>query len=257
MRKKIVAGNWKMNLRLEEGLKLANDIIEFVKKNPLESLNGKPEVIMFTPSVHLSSVATAVGQTEGVSAGAQNCHNQPKGAYTGEISAEMIQSAGATNVLVGHSERRSYFGETDELLAEKTKIALEYGLRPVFCCGEVLDERNEKKHFDVVRKQLETGLFWLSEKEFSKIVIAYEPVWAIGTGVTATPEQAQEMHAFIRKLIKEKYSTETAENTTILYGGSCNAKNAAELFANEDVDGGLIGGASLKADDFFAIIKSF
>lgn len=257
MRKKIVAGNWKMNLKLEEGLKLSSEIIEFVKNNSLEKLAGKPGVIMFTPFIHLTSVAEAVAGTLGLEVGAQNCHTEEKGAFTGEVSAEMIKSTGAGNVLVGHSERRSYFGETDEVLAKKTEIALKHGLKPVFCCGEVLDERNAGKHFDVVKEQLYKGLFWLSEQEFLKVVIAYEPVWAIGTGVTASPDQAQEMHAFIRQLVREKYNDKIADETTILYGGSCNAKNAAELFANKDVDGGLIGGASLKAEDFCTIIKSF
>ncbi|MBW6479159.1 MAG: triose-phosphate isomerase [Bacteroidales bacterium] len=257
MRKKIVAGNWKMNLRLEEGMKLSSEIVEFVKNNPLDSLEGKPGVIMFTPFVHLTSVAEVIAGIKGVAVGAQNCHTEEKGAFTGEISAEMIESTGATHVLVGHSERRSYFSETDEVLAKKTEIALKHGLIPVFCCGEVLDERNAAKHFDVVKEQLYKGLFWLTEEEFSKVVIAYEPVWAIGTGVTASPEQAQEMHAYIRQIISEKYNDKIADDTTILYGGSCNAKNAAELFANEDVDGGLIGGASLKAEDFCTIIKSF
>ena len=257
MRKKIVAGNWKMNLKLEEGLQLSSDIVEFVKNNPLETLAGKPEVIMFTPFIHITSVAEAVREIHGLEVGAQNSHTEEKGAFTGEVSVEMIESTGATHVLVGHSERRSYFGETDEVLAKKTEIVLKHGLTPVFCCGEVLDERNAENHFEVVKNQLHTGLFWLSEEEFSKVVIAYEPVWAIGTGVTASPAQAQEMHAFIRQIIRKKYNDKTADETTILYGGSCNAKNAAELFANEDVDGGLIGGASLKAEDFCTIIKSF
>ena len=257
MRKKIVAGNWKMNLNLEQGQKLATEVIEFVNRSPLSSLNGKPGVIMFTPFIHLSDVASSVANIEGLHAGAQNCHTQEKGAFTGEISASMIKSVGATHVLAGHSERRAYFGETNEILADKVKIALDNELTPVYCCGEVLDERNANNHFDVVKEQIEKGLFWLSEAEFAKIVIAYEPVWAIGTGVTASPEQAQEMHAYIRGLVKNKYNESVADNTTILYGGSCNAQNAKELFANKDVDGGLIGGASLKAEDFCTIIQSF
>jgi triosephosphate isomerase (TIM) len=257
MRKKIVAGNWKMNLTLEEGLKLSAELANFVKNNPLEKLNGTPQVIMFTPFIHLVSVTQSVKGIKGLATGAQNCHTEAKGAYTGEISAQMIVSAGAANVLVGHSERRAYFGETNEVLAKKVEIALANGLSPMYCCGEVLDERNAGNHFDVVKEQLVKGLFWLSADEFAKTVIAYEPVWAIGTGVTASPEQAQEMHAFIRGLVSEKYGNAVAESTTILYGGSCNAKNAAELFANKDVDGGLIGGASLKAEDFTAIISSF
>ncbi len=257
MRKKIVAGNWKMNLSLTEGLELGAAIAGFVKNNPLDNLNGQPDVIMFTPSVYLVPVTEKVAGTPKLSTGAQNCHTELKGAYTGETSVKMIQSAGVTNVLVGHSERRSYFGETNEVLAKKVEIALANGVTPMYCCGEVLDERNAGNHFDVVKEQIETGLFWLSEEEFAKTIIAYEPVWAIGTGVTASPEQAQEMHAYIRKLISEKYNPTVAENYTILYGGSCNAKNAAELFANKDVDGGLIGGASLQAEDFCKIIQSF
>jgi triosephosphate isomerase (TIM) len=257
MRKKIVAGNWKMNLTLEQGQMLASEVAGFVKSNPLSKLNGSPEVVMFTPFIHLAGVAESVMGIAGLAAGAQNCHTQEKGAYTGEISASMIRSTGATHVLAGHSERRQYFGETNEMLAEKVKIAMQNDLTPVYCCGEVLDERNSGRHFDVVKEQVEKGLFWLSETEFAKVVIAYEPVWAIGTGVTASPEQAQEMHAFIRGLIREKYNDQVAENATILYGGSCNAQNAKELFANKDVDGGLIGGASLKAADFCTIIQSF
>ncbi len=257
MRKKIVAGNWKMNLTLEEGKQLSSEIKDFVRQNPLQNLKGQPGVILFTPFIHLASVAADVAESEGLEAGAQNCHTEEKGAYTGETSAMMIQSAGAGNVLIGHSERRSYFGETDEVLAKKTEIALKNNLRPMFCCGEVLEERNAENHFQVVKKQLEKGLFWLSPVDFAKVVIAYEPVWAIGTGVTASPGQAQEMHAYIRSIIAEKYGDIVAHNTSILYGGSCNAQNAEELFAKEDVDGGLIGGASLKAADFSTIIKSF
>jgi triosephosphate isomerase (TIM) len=257
MRKKIVAGNWKMNLTLEEGLKLSGELVDYIKNNPLEKLNGNPQMVLFTPFIHLVSVVQSIRGIKGLDAGAQNCYTEEKGAFTGEISAKMIQSSGAGYVLVGHSERRAYFGESNELLAKKVKIALENEITPMYCCGEVLDERNAGNHFNVVREQIEKGLFWLSAEEFTKTVIAYEPVWAIGTGVTASPEQAQEMHAFIRKLITEKYGNEVAQNASILYGGSCNAKNAAELFANADVDGGLIGGASLKAEDFIAIIKSF
>jgi triosephosphate isomerase (TIM) len=257
MRKKIVAGNWKMNLTLDEGMKLGAEIAEFVRNKPLENLNGSPEVVLFTPFIHLASVTQTVKEFKGLNTGAQNCYSEEKGAFTGEVSATMIQSAGAGYVLAGHSERRAYFGETNEVLAKKVDIALKTGLTPMYCCGEVLDERNAGNHFDVVKEQVEKGLFWLSAEDFAKTVIAYEPVWAIGTGVTATPEQAQEMHAYIRQLISEKYGNDVAENYSILYGGSCNAKNAAELFANKDVDGGLIGGASLKADDFTTIIMSF
>ena len=257
MRKKIVAGNWKMNTTLEEGKQLAGKIVDFVKNNPLEKLNGSPEVMMFAPYTHIATVAEHTEHVKSVSCGAQNCHTEEKGAYTGEISVSMIKSTGAKNVLIGHSERRQYFAETNETLAKKVKMALGAALTPVYCCGEVLDERNADNHFNVVKEQIEKGLFWLEEKEFAKVVIAYEPVWAIGTGVTASPDQAQEMHAYIRKVIAEKYNQQVADNTTILYGGSCNAKNAKELFANPDVDGGLIGGASLKPDDFTAIIQSY
>ncbi|TVQ09766.1 MAG: triose-phosphate isomerase [Bacteroidetes bacterium] len=257
MRKKIVAGNWKMNLTLQEGLQLSAEIADFAKKNPLEKLNHSPQVIMFTPFTHIASVSDSVKGIQGLSSGAQNCHTEEKGAFTGETSVSMIKSAGAINVLVGHSERRAYFGETNEVLAKKVKVAMDAGLTPMYCCGEVLEERNTGNHFEVVKEQLEKGIFWLSAEEFAKVVIAYEPVWAIGTGVTASPEQAQEMHAYIRGLVKDKYNDDVAENTSILYGGSCNAKNAAELFANKDVDGGLIGGASLKAEDFCTIIQSF
>ncbi|MFW5757385.1 MAG: triose-phosphate isomerase [Bacteroidota bacterium] len=257
MRKKIVAGNWKMNTTLEEGKQLAGKIVDFVKNNPLEKLNGSPEVIMFAPFTHLLTVAEYTEQVKGVGCGAQNCHTEEKGAYTGEISVSMIKSTGAKNVLIGHSERRQYFAETNQTLAKKVKMALGADLTPVYCCGEVLSERNSNNHFNVVKEQIEKGIFWLQEKEFAKVVIAYEPVWAIGTGVTASPEQAQEMHAYIRKLIAEQYNHQIADHTTILYGGSCNAKNAKELFANPDVDGGLIGGASLKPDDFTTIIQSY
>jgi len=257
MRKKIVAGNWKMNLTLHEGLKLSDEIAAFAKSNPLKQLNGSPDVIMFTPFIHLVPVTQNVRGIDQLGTGAQNCYTEEKGAFTGEVAASMIKSAGAGTVLIGHSERRAYFGESNETLAKKVRIALATGLTPMYCCGEVLEERNSGKLFDVIKEQLEKGLFWLSGDEFAKVVIAYEPVWAIGTGVTASPEQAQEMHAYIRKLIGKKYNNQVANFTTILYGGSCNAKNAAELFANADVDGGLIGGASLKSEDFIAIIKSF
>lgn len=257
MRKKIVAGNWKMNLTLDEGLALGNSVAEYISNNPLKSLSGSPDVVLFTPSVYLAPVNQNIKGIEGINTGAQNCHTEDKGAFTGEISASMVKSTGATYVLAGHSERRAYFAETNDVLAKKVAKALENGLTPMYCCGEVLDERNSGIHFKVVEEQLNEGLFWMDEAQFAKVVIAYEPVWAIGTGVTATPDQAQEMHAYIRKLIKEKYGPTAADNASILYGGSCNAANAAELFANPDVDGGLIGGASLKAEDFWKIIQSF
>lgn len=246
-----------MNLDLEGGRKLATGICEKISENPLETLPGKPEVVFFPPYVFLTEVVKAAEGTSGVSAGSQNIHQLEKGAYTGEVAAPMVKSCGATHTLVGHSERRAYFHEDNALLAKKVEQALNHGLIPVYCCGEVLPEREAGKHFEVVKEQIVNGLFWLKQEAFEKVIIAYEPVWAIGTGVTASPEQAQEMHAFIRKVVGEKYGLQTAEHVSILYGGSCNAQNARELFSQPDVDGGLIGGASLKAPDFLAIIQSF
>ncbi len=252
MRKKIVAGNWKMNLELAAGVALAEGINDYLRINPL---TGEQRVILCTPFIHLSSVSRVL-TARGLSCGAQNCNENSSGAYTGEVSAAMIRSTGATNVIIGHSERRTLYGEGDELLAARRAAALAEGLTVIFCCGELLDEREGGRHFEVVRRQLEKGLFNTDENDFSNCIIAYEPVWAIGTGVTATPLQAQEMHSFIRSLVKERYGADRAEATTILYGGSCNPSNAAELFANPDVDGGLIGGASLRKEDFCAIVKA-
>jgi len=257
MRKKIAAGNWKMNMTLEEGKKLAGEICDMISKRPLKTMKANPGVIFFTPFIHLVEISKIIRGLEGVYVGAQNCYSKPSGAYTGEVSAPMIRSAGATHVLIGHSERRNLFDEHNKMLAAKASIAIENGLKVVFCCGESLGERENKKHFDVVEQQLKEGLFWMDEESFSNIIIAYEPVWAIGTGITATPVQAGEMHTLIRKLISEKFGEKIAENCTILYGGSCNSKNAQELFQQKNVDGGLIGGASLKAGDFFKIIQSF
>jgi len=251
MRKKIVAGNWKMNMELSEGVALATAINSYFKDHPL---NDK-EVILCTPFIHLGTVSSLL-TAKGLTAGAQNCNDHKSGAFTGEISAAMIRSTGAASVIIGHSERRSYYGEDDALLAAKTVEALRNGLRVIFCCGEVLPEREKNNHFEVVRRQLDKGLFTLPVEEFRKCVIAYEPVWAIGTGVTATPAQAQEMHHFIRDIIKKQYGHDVASDTTILYGGSCKASNAAELFANPDVDGGLIGGASLAKDEFCSIVNA-
>lgn len=251
MRKKIVAGNWKMNMDLYEGVALATELNKRFLSEPLED----KEVILCTPFIHLSNVSSLLN-APGLSAGAQNCNDHKSGAYTGEISASMIKSTGASSVIIGHSERRTYYGESDALLAAKTAEALRHGLRVIFCCGEVLAERESKIHFEVVKRQLEEGLFVLAEEDFRKCIIAYEPVWAIGTGVTASPAQAQEMHQHIRKLVADKYGKMPAEETTILYGGSCKASNAAELFANKDVDGGLIGGASLVMDEFCNIVKA-
>lgn len=251
MRKNIVAGNWKMNKNLQEGIELANAVCQAAKNKKSNAL-----VICCTPFIHLAEVGKLVDNIH-TFLGAQNCASEAKGAFTGEVSAEMIKSTGASYVIIGHSERRTYYKEDDALLNKKVLIALENELIPIFCIGEALEEREKALHFDVVKTQLEKGLFSLPAGKFSKIVLAYEPVWAIGTGKTATSQQAQEMHKHIRKLIMEKYGQQIADDTTILYGGSCNAQNAHELFANPDVDGGLIGGASLKAEDFMAIVNAF
>lgn len=248
MRKKMVAGNWKMNKNLQEGMALATEL-----KNTI--INPTCDVVIGTPFIHLASVAALLKDSP-IQVAAENCADKEKGAYTGEVSAEMVASTGATYCILGHSERRAYYHETYEILKEKVLLALANNLAPIFCIGEVKEERESGVQNDVVKAQLEGSVFNLSKEDFGKIVLAYEPVWAIGTGLTATPQQAQEMHAYIRSLIAAKYGEEVADNTTILYGGSCNAKNAAELFANPDVDGGLIGGASLKAEDFAAIIAA-
>ena len=251
MRKNIVAGNWKMNKTLQEGVALAAEL-----KDVLAGKTPKCEVVIGTPFIHLATVAN---QVEGsvIKVAAQNCANKESGAYTGEVSAAMVKSTGATYVILGHSERREYYGETSAILNDKVALALSNGLTPVYCCGEALEVRNANTQNEFVKNQLEETIFNLSAEDFQKLVIAYEPIWAIGTGVTASTEQAQEMLAFIRSIIAEKFGKEIAENTSILYGGSCNAKNAPELFAQPDIDGGLIGGASLKAADFVAIIDAF
>ncbi|QEM09737.1 MULTISPECIES: triose-phosphate isomerase [Mucilaginibacter] len=253
MRKKIVAGNWKMNLDYNEGLALFSEIINMVK----DEATGTQEAVICSPFIHIHSLVQLAKGYNKVAVGAQNAHQEEKGAYTGEISAKMIKSTGAAYVILGHSERRQYFGETNALLAKKTDTALKNDLRPIFCIGETLQEREANTHFDVIKTQLVEGIFHLDADQFAKLVIAYEPVWAIGTGVTATSAQAQEIHEFIRKEIAAKYGQEVADATTILYGGSCNPTNAAELFAQPDIDGGLIGGASLKSRDFTDIVKTF
>ncbi len=251
MRKNIVAGNWKMNTTLQEGVALAKEI-----KDALNGVETKCDVVIATPFTHLVSVAAAVeGSIIGVSA--ENCADKSEGAFTGEVSAKMVASTGVKYVILGHSERRAYYHETTEILKEKVLLALENNLTPIFCVGEVLSEREAGEHFNVVAAQVKESLFNLTAEEFSKVVIAYEPVWAIGTGKTATADQAQEIHAFIRQTIAEKYGNEVADNTSILYGGSCKPSNAGELFAKPDVDGGLIGGAALKADSFMGIITAF
>jgi triosephosphate isomerase len=249
MRKKIVAGNWKMNTTFAEGESLVNDIAARIK-----DVAADVEVIVAPPFTHLCCLAAPL-QKAGIGLSAQNCANQEKGAYTGEVSAKMLASLGVQYCILGHSERRQYYGETNATLAEKVALVLKNNLIPIFCIGEKLDEREAERHFDVVKAQLEVVLN-LSADDFAKVIIAYEPVWAIGTGKTATSAQAQEIHAFIRKTLADKFGT-LAQQTSILYGGSCNPKNAKELFAQPDVDGGLIGGASLIADDFIAIAKAF
>jgi len=251
MRKKVVAGNWKMNLNLSEGLALAGSVKTYLS----EHSSGKADAVLCTPFIHLAAIAEVLKGSK-IGLGAQNCASEQSGAFTGEVSAEMIRSTGAGYVIIGHSERRSYYNEDDSLLNKKTLLALKSGLKVIFCCGEVLSEREKNIHFEVVKKQLHDGIFSLSKEDFKNIIVAYEPVWAIGTGLTASPQQAQEMHSYIRGLIKEKYGRETADDTTILYGGSCKPSNAAEIFAMPDVDGGLIGGASLKKEDFCAIVNA-
>lgn len=251
MRNKIVAGNWKMNNSLSEGIQLIDDILKGREKE-----SGVIKIIA-TPFIHLTEVARQLSKHSDFKLAAQNCHHKSSGAYTGEVAADMVASTGASYVIIGHSERRMYFNESNELLLEKTKAALQSQLIPIFCIGENLVERNAGKHEETVEKQLNEAVFKLHVGEFKKIILAYEPVWAIGTGVTATTEQAQQMHQFIREEISKKYGETISETTVILYGGSCNPQNAKELFACKDVDGGLIGGASLKAADFNAIINSF
>lgn len=251
MRRNIVAGNWKMNKTLPEGIALAKEIADAISGK-----NLKCDIIVGVPFVHLASVSELLKGSI-IQVSAENCADKASGAYTGEVSAAMVASTGATYCIIGHSERRTYYGETHEILKQKVALALENSLRPIFCIGETKDEREAGNQNAVVKAQLEGSVFNLTPDEFKQIVIAYEPVWAIGTGLTATSEQAQEMHSFIRSLINEKYGNTIANDTTILYGGSCNPTNAKELFSKPDVDGGLIGGASLKAGDFVAIIESF
>ena len=251
MRKKIVAGNWKMNLNLQDGVALAKEINEAL-------VADKPncEVIICTPFIHLASVAQVLDQNV-VALGAENCADKVKGAYTGEVSAEMVKSTGAQYVILGHSERREYYHETAEILKEKVDLALANGLKILFCCGETLEERKAEKQNEVVKAELEGSVFHLDAEAWKNIVIAYEPIWAIGTGMTATSDQAEEMLAYIRSIVAEKYGQEAAEDTSILYGGSCKASNAPELFSKPNIDGGLIGGASLKCADFKGIIDAW
>lgn len=253
MRKNIVAGNWKMNKSFGEADELVNGIMTLLEEKEL------PEntMMIVCPPFPYLEMCTDYSNDSYFMVGAQNVNDNEKGAYTGEVSAEMLKSLEIEYCIVGHSERRAYYGETDAIVARKVDQLLKNEIHPIVCCGEVLEEREAGKQFDVVRRQITDGLFHLTPEQFGEIVIAYEPVWAIGTGKTATPAQAQEIHAFIRGLIADKYGKEVADNTSILYGGSCKPSNAKELFANPDVDGGLIGGASLKAEDFIDIAMAF
>ena len=251
MRKNIVAGNWKMNTTLQEGVALAKNVNE-----ALMGVEPKCDVVICVPFTHLASVNEVIDSTK-LGLGAENCADHKSGAYTGEVSASMVSSTGATYVILGHSERRQYYGETSATLKEKVALAFENKLTPIFCIGEVLEERENGTYHEVVKAQIQDALFHLSADDFSKIILAYEPVWAIGTGKTATSDQAEEIHAHIRATLAAKYGQEIADNCTILYGGSCNAGNAKELFAKPNVDGGLIGGASLAVDKFMPIIEAF
>lgn len=253
MRKKIVAGNWKMNKTYQEGIDLLNEIETLLHHQPAKTAR----VIIAPPYIHLSKFSEILKNSKIIEIAAQNCSSYENGAYTGEISASIIKSTGAGYIIIGHSERRHYFNETNKVLAEKINLSIKNDLIPIYCCGESLLEKEASRGAEIVKSQITEGLFHLDSTDFSKVIIAYEPVWAIGTGVTATPGQAQEMHAYIRSLIQQKYDKKTAENITIIYGGSCNPSNAVELFECPDVDGGLIGGASLKASDFVAIANSF
>ena len=251
MRHKIVAGNWKMNKNLQEGVELAKELNTILAAD-------KPncDVVICTPFIHLASVAQVLDQNV-IGLGAENCADKVSGAYTGEVSAEMVKSTGAQYVILGHSERREYYHDTPEILKEKVLLAQANGLKVIFCIGESLAEREANKQNEVVKAELEGSVFNLSAEDFSKIIIAYEPIWAIGTGKTATSDQAEEIHAYIRSVIADKYGKEVAENISILYGGSCKASNAPELFAKPDIDGVLIGCSSLKSADFKGIIDAW
>jgi len=251
MRKYIVAGNWKMNTTVPEGVELAKAVVEKGKDLP-----ANVELVVAPPFTHLAPVADVLKGSK-VALSAQNCADHEKGAYTGEVAVNMLTSLGCKYTILGHSERRQYYGETDEKLVEKTRLALANGLDVILCVGENLEEREAGRHFDVCEAQIKNVLFNFSAEELKHIVIAYEPVWAIGTGKTATAAQAEEIHAFIRKTIAAQFGAEAAEEVSILYGGSCKPSNAKELFAEKDIDGGLIGGAALKADDFIGIAVSF
>ncbi len=251
MRKQIAAANWKMNLTLQQGEKLLDDIIA----SP-HQLDAHQQAVFAVPFPYLTMAQSKIAGRENVFIAAQNCHSKKSGAYTGETSVEILQSVGISVVVIGHSERREYFNESNQFLADKINICLEYNFTPIFCCGEALDIREAGTQNEFVATQLKESLFHLSAEQVQKVVIAYEPIWAIGTGKTASSAQAQEIHAYLRSVLAEKYGAAVAENISILYGGSVKASNASELFTQPDVDGGLVGGASLIADEFVAIINS-
>lgn len=253
MRKKIVAGNWKMNLQPAEAASLVRNIATATANGEIEGV----DLLVCPPALYLPMALNNWQPEQALPIGAQNCHFEQSGAFTGEISAEMLAAIGVQYCITGHSERRTLFGESDETVQKKTAAIIESGMQAIVCCGETLDERENNHQQEVVGRQLNTALKGLSEKQMKKVIIAYEPVWAIGTGKTASSDQAQEMHLFIRRQLKEIFSISIADSTAILYGGSCKPGNAAELFSQPDVDGGLIGGASLNADDFLAIARSF
>jgi triosephosphate isomerase len=252
MRKKIVAGNWKMNKTADEATALLSEVVNMIK----DEVTNDVQVVLCPPAIYLTSFRQYVPAGGKIALGAQNCHEKASGAYTGEISAPMLQSIGVEYVILGHSERRQYFAETNAQLADKVNIALENGLTPIFCCGESRDLRENGDYLGFVKDQITESLFHLSAEEFGKVVIAYEPIWAIGTGLTASSAQAQDMHFELRRYIAGQYGDAVAQDTSILYGGSANEKNAAELFSQPDVDGGLIGGASLKSREFTTVVKA-
>jgi triosephosphate isomerase len=249
MRTKIIAGNWKMNLDFAQAMALADAVVQGTD----ESL--KSQIILAPSFPYLQEVILKTKVRTNIFIAAQNCSDKVSGAYTGEVAASMLRTIGVDCIIIGHSERRAYYDETNAMLAEKIKRCLENNMQPVFCCGESLEQRKGKTHFDIVKQQLTEGLFQVGNARIDDCVIAYEPVWAIGTGVNATADEAQEMHQFIRQIVRDKYSDKIADEIRILYGGSVNAKNAESLFSCKDVDGALIGGASLKADEFISIIK--
>ena len=252
MKNLIIAGNWKMNTGIEEGIKLAEEINQYLSKT---TLSPNKKIIISPPYTHLYPISKIIDPSK-IILSSQNCASTENGAYTGEISAKMLSELGVKIVILGHSERRNYFKEDSDILFQKIKIVLKYDMGIIFCVGESLEQRENKKYFEVIENQIKETLFKLNDDEIKKIIIAYEPVWAIGTGKTASPEEAQEMHEFIRKLIKDKFGEKISENISILYGGSCKPGNAKDIFEKKDVDGGLIGGASLKAQDFIKIIEA-